>query len=171
MLHVAELSDVDSGPEFEFDYDVPLTVTWNSYRRLLDRPAYAFLRTGPNLVEVKMHPDTGELVELIVVSGEYEYSGGPGRPDAPGSGSPCVPRIDLQRMGSNSKGDVDGVSIVIHDDGVSVIFGAAASQWVDGGQKVAFGLTDFGGLVGIFLHLDGPEREELLGSSMVRIGN
>jgi len=52
----------------EFDPYVPVTVRWSAAFTLGQRPTYRRARSDVGLVELKFHPASGELIELVVVS-------------------------------------------------------------------------------------------------------
>ena len=55
-------------PDVEFDAYVPLTATWSNAGGLLDPPRYAALRDENGYLELKFHPETGILTEVVLAA-------------------------------------------------------------------------------------------------------
>ena len=55
-------------PAVEFDPYTPVTVTWPKYWQLLDTPLLVRFIDGDDLLEVKFHPGSGELLEIVLVN-------------------------------------------------------------------------------------------------------
>ncbi|TDD17599.1 hypothetical protein E1218_27535 [Kribbella turkmenica] len=65
-----ELCQLDHPPLIEtvFDEYVPVTITWPDYHKLLDIPLYVRYEGAGGLLEMKFHPDSSRLIEVVLVN-------------------------------------------------------------------------------------------------------
>jgi hypothetical protein len=146
-------------PNVEFDAYVPLTATWDSASGLLDPPRYAALRDGNGYLELKFHPETGVLTEVVLAA-------------APGI------QVDREDLGPRNQGPYglmpylgpgddfpapgDQLVIRAHPDYLYVSFGREPGQWAGTGP-VLFGIAEDQTLTAIAVRWTPAERETVLG--------
>lgn len=67
MIEVCYLADAVAA-DVEFDEYVPVTITWPGAYRLLDPPLYVRYSGLGRLLQLKFHPESRRLIELVLVS-------------------------------------------------------------------------------------------------------
>lgn len=87
MITMKQLSSPGS-PDVEFDAYVPLTAAWSSASGLLDPPRYAALRDENGYRELKFHPETGILTEVVLAAAPESRSSS--RTSAPAARNPTA---------------------------------------------------------------------------------
>src|SRR6202007_869866 len=105
---------------FEADAYVPPTATWSNAGGLLDPPRYAALRDENGYLELKFHPETGILTEVVLAAAPG-IQVGQGTLD-PRSQGPAglLPYLD---RGDNFPAPGDRLVIRAHPDYLYVSFG------------------------------------------------
>jgi hypothetical protein len=141
-----------------FDGYVPLTATWPSAGGLLDPPRYVRQQGANGYLELKFHPHTGILIEVVLaaapgIQAEQENL-------APRTGGPTglMPVLDpgdtLPSLGHR-------LAVKAHPDYLYVCFGNEPGQWAGAGP-VIFGLAQDQGLTAIAARWPDAERESVL---------
>jgi hypothetical protein len=145
-------------PEVELDPYTPVTVTWARYGQTLDPPQYARCRQGRNYLELKFHPEAGDLLEAVLVSAaDAIVAAGPlGQPaDTPGC---VVPLIEKGHRGA----ETPYLRVIVHDDALDLqIDDAAVERWV-GSPRISFGLAGNEALCRIVISWSSEERRDFL---------
>jgi len=142
----------------DFNEYVPLTITWSSASGLLEPPRYVELRHGDGYLELKFHPSTGILIEVVLAAA-------PGIQVEQGSLSPgnsedvnLMPFLDS----GDSFGEIGRALIVkAYSDYLYVSFGGDPDQWVGSGS-VLFGVAEGQSLAAICARWTDSERESVL---------
>jgi hypothetical protein len=142
----------------DFNEYVPLTVTWSSAGELLEPPRYVELRNGNGYLELKFHPSTGMLIEVVLAAA-------PGMQVVQGSLSPRnSEEVDLMPFldSEDTLGETEHPLVVrAYSDYLYVSFGHDPEQWVGSGP-VLFGLAEKQSLAAICARWTGSERESVL---------
>jgi hypothetical protein len=142
----------------DFNEYVPLTVTWSSAGELLEPPRYVELRNGNGYLELKFHPYTGMLIEVVLAAA-------PGMQVVQGSLSPRnSEEVDLMPFldSEDTLGETEHPLVVrAYSDYLYVSFGHDPEQWVGSGP-VLFGLAEKQSLAAICARWTGSERESVL---------
>jgi len=142
----------------DFNEYVPLTVTWSSAGELLEPPRYVELRNGNGYLELKFHPATGMLIEVVLAAA-------PGMQVVQGSLSPRnSEEVDLMPFldSEDTLGETEHPLVVrAYSDYLYVSFGHDPEQWVGSGP-VLFGLAEKQSLAAICARWTGSERESVL---------
>lgn len=147
-------------PRIEFDPYTPVTITWPGYDRLLETPRYAHAKRGTNFVEFKLHPDSGELIEIVLAAaGDATVELRP---------APAVVPIVAEAVPVVSRGAPsapgDRVWVAVFDDAVEVRGPEGIARHVVSSGPVAFEFDADGNLLRFVLRLDAADRLEFLGS-------
>lgn len=158
MITMKQLSSPGS-PDVEFDAYVPLTATWNNADGLLDPPRYAALRDENGYLELKFHPETGILTEVVLAAAPgiqvKQRNLGP-RAQGPDGLMPCLgPSDDFPAPG-------DRLVIRAHPDYLYVSFGRDPGRWA-GTDPVIFGVAEDQSLTAIAARWTPTERQSVLG--------
>jgi hypothetical protein len=147
-------------PRLEFDPYTPVTITWPRYDRLLETPRYAHAKEGQNFVEFTFHPDSGELIQIVLTAaGDATVELRPA-PAVASSVAEAVPVVSWE--GPSASGD--RLSVTVFDDAVEVRGGAGVPEQAVCSGPVGFEFGNDGKLVRFVLRLDAKDRLEFLGS-------
>jgi hypothetical protein len=142
----------------DFSEYVPLTITWSSASQVLAPPRYVELRGGNVYLELKFHPDSGILIEVVLVAAaEIQVEQ---RNLSPGSSKDTnlMPFLDS----GDTIGETGGLPVVkAYPDYLCVSFGPDPDHWV-GSDPVLFGLTAEQSLTAICARWTSSERESVL---------
>lgn len=158
MITMKQLSSPGS-PDVEFDAYVPLTAAWSNASGLLDPPRYAALRDENGYLELKFHPSTGILTEVVLTAapGIQVEQGNLGPRGQEPNG--LMPYLD---PGDSFPASGDRLVIRAHPDYLYVSFGRDPSQWT-GTDPVIFGVAEDQSLTAIAARWTPAERESVLG--------
>lgn len=144
--------------EIEFDDYVPATITWAGAHRLLDEPAYVTYRGEAALLELKFHPRSGHLLELVLVRVQVSEV-------IAGRLEPISVDELLAPCWSPAGSSVDvnaAMSVVAYDDFLLIQLAAEApSMWVRSGQAI-FGKGASDAVVAFCIPWDSDSRESFL---------
>ena len=148
-------------PRIELDPYTPVTITWPRYDRLLETPRYAHAQQGQNFVEFTFHPESGELIEIVLTAAgdaTVELQTVPPVALAAREAVPVVSWDELEPPG-------DHVSVTVFDDAVEVRGrGGVPPERVVASGPVAFEFGPDGELLRFILSLSEADRLEFLGS-------
>jgi hypothetical protein len=141
-----------------FDGYVPLTATWPGVGGLLDAPRCVRLQDANGYLELKFHPHTGILVEVVLAAApgiRNEQGNLAPRISGPAGLMPFLDPADaLPGLGHQ-------LVIKAYPDYLCVCFGSDPGQWAGPGP-VLFGLADDQRLTAIAAPWTGAERESVL---------
>ena len=142
----------------EYNEYVPLTVIWRNASEVLESPVYVVWRDENGYLELKFHPSTGILIEVVLAAA-------PGLIVEQTSLSP-ISSEDASLMPFLDSGHTvpeKGTPLVIKacSDYLYVSFGPEADRWAGSGP-VVFGLAGEQNLVAICARWTGSERESVL---------
>lgn len=146
-------------PDVEFDAYVPLTAAWSTASGLLDPPRYAALRDDNGYLELKFHPETGILTEVVLAAApgiQVEQQNLAPRLQGPDG---LMPYLD---PGADFPAPGDRLVIRAHPDYLYVSFGRDPGQWT-GTAPVIFGVAEDQSLTAIAARWTPAERESVLG--------
>jgi hypothetical protein len=159
LITMRQLSSPES-PDVEFDAYVPLTAAWGNASGLLDPPRYAALRDQNGYLELKFHPATGILVEVVLAAApgmqveQENLAPRSMRPDG------LMPYLD---PGDSFPAPGDGLVIRAHPDYLYVSFGRDPGLWT-GADPVIFGVAGNQSLTAIAARWTPDQRESVLGN-------
>ena len=159
MITMKQLSAPGS-PDVEFDAYVPLTAAWSNASGLLAPPRYAALQDENGYLELKFHPETGILTEVVLAAA-------PGIQVEQRNLDPCsqgpdglMPYLD---PGDNFPAPGDRLVIRAYPDYLYVSFGRDPGQWT-GTDPLLFGVAEDQSLTAIAARWTPAERESVLGN-------
>ena len=157
MISLRQVEVVES-VNVDFSEYVPLTITWSSASQVLEPPRYVELRGGNAYLELKFHPDSGILIEVVLVAAaEIQVEQ---RNLSPGNSKDTnlMPFLDF----GDTIGETGGLPVVkAYPDYLCVSFGPDPDHWV-GSDPVLFGLTAEQSLTAICARWTSSERESVL---------
>jgi hypothetical protein len=142
----------------DFNEYVPLTITWSSASEVLEPPRYVELRGANSYLELKFHPSSGILIEVVLASASEIHVEQANL--SPGNSK------DAHLMPFLESGDTvheTGGSPVVkaYSDYLCVSFGPDPDHWV-GSDPVLFGLAGEQRLAAICARWTRSERESVL---------
>lgn len=143
----------------EFNEYVPLTITWSSASEVLEPPRYVVLRGEKGYLELKFHPSSGILIEVVLAAAseiQVEQT----------HLSPSNSKDDANLMPFFDSGDTvreaEGAPVVkAYSDYLCVSFGPDPDHWV-GSDPVLFGLAGEQSLAAICARWTSSEQESVL---------
>lgn len=121
----------------EFNEYVPLTITWSSASEVLEPPRYLELRGVNGYLELKFHPSSGILIEVVLAAASEiqveQVNLSPGN----SKDANLMPFLDS----GDTVPDTGGSPVVkAYSDYLCVSFGPDPDHWV-GSDPVLFGLA------------------------------
>ena len=126
MISLRQVGVVES-VNVDFSEYVPLTITWSSASQVLEPPRYVELRGGNVYLELKFHPDTGILIEVVLAAAaEIQVEQ---RNLSPGSSKDTnlMPFLDS----GDTIGETGGLPVVkAYPDYLFISFGPDPDHWV-----------------------------------------
>jgi hypothetical protein len=142
----------------DFDKYVPLTITWSSSSEVLDPPRYVELRGGNGYLELKFHPSSGILIEVVLAAASEiqveQMNLSPGK----SKNANIMPFLDF----GDTVRETGGSPVVkAYSDYLCISFGPDPDHWV-GSDPVLFGLAREQSLVAICARWTSSERESIL---------
>ncbi len=143
----------------DFNEYVPLTITWSGASELLEPPRYVELRGGNGYLELKFHPSSGLLIEVVLAAAseirveQAHLSPGNSKDDA--NFMPFLDPGDTVR-------EAEGSPVVkAYLDYLCVSFGPEPDHWV-GSEQVLFGVAGEQNLAAVCARWTSSERESVL---------
>jgi hypothetical protein len=143
----------------DFNEYVPLTITWSGASELLEPPRYVELRDGSGYLELKFHPTSGILIEVVLAAAseiqveQAHLSPGNSKDDAN-----LMPFLD---SGDTVYGAVGSLVVKAYSDYLCVSFGPDSDHWV-GSDPVLFGVAGEQTLAAVCARWTSSERESVL---------
>jgi hypothetical protein len=143
----------------EFNEYVPLTITWSSASEVLEPPRYVELQGERGYLELKFHPSSGILIEVVLAAAseiQVEQTHlSPGNSEDDANLMPFLDSGDTVR-------EAEGSPVVkAYSDYLCVCFGPDPDHWV-GSDPVLFGLEGEQSLAAICARWTSSERESVL---------
>lgn len=152
-------SSSPGSPDVEFDAYVPLTATWSIANALLDPPRLTALQDENGYLELKFHPDTGILVEVVLASAPgIHVEQGRLDPRIQASAD-LMPHLDSS---DNFPAPGDRLVIRAYQDYLYISFGRDLGQWA-GTDPLIFGVDGEQRLTAIAVRWTGTDRKSVLG--------
>jgi hypothetical protein len=143
----------------DFNEYVPLTITWSGASDLLEPPRYVELRDGNGYLELKFHPSSGILIEVVLAAAseiqveQAHLSPGNSKDDAN-----LMPFLDSD----DTVREQGGWPVVkAYSDYLCVSFGPDPDHWV-GADPVLFGVAGEQNLAAVCARWTSSERESVL---------
>jgi hypothetical protein len=152
--------EVPGSVNVDFNEYVPLTITWSGASELLEPPRYVELRGENGYLELKFHPSSGILIEVVLAAAseiqvEQAYLSPGNSKDDDANLMPFLDSGDTVR-------EVEGLPIVkAYSDYLYVSFGPDPDHWV-GSDPVLFGVAGEQNLAAICARWTSSERESVL---------
>lgn len=142
------------------DYDeyVPLTVTWRNASEVLESPVYVVRRDENGYLELKFHPATGILIEVVLASAPGLIVEQMSLAPFSSEDARLMPFLDS----SDSVPETESPLVIkAYSDYLHVCFGPAADRWAGSGP-VLFGLAGDQSLAAICARWSDAERKCVL---------
>ncbi|HEX3964688.1 MAG TPA: hypothetical protein VHZ03_49910 [Trebonia sp.] len=143
----------------DFNEYVPLTITWSGASELLGPPRYVELRDGNGYLELKFHPSSGILIEVVLAAAseiqveQARLSPGNSKDDAN-----LMPFLDS----GDTVREAEGSPVVkAYSDYLCVSFGPDPDHWV-GSDPVLFGVAGEQNLAAVCARWTSSGRESVL---------
>jgi len=157
MMDLRQVEALES-VNVDFNEYVPLTITWSNASEVLEPPRYVELRGANGYLELKFHPSSGILIEVVLAAASEiqveRASLSPGN----SKGANLMPFIDS----ADTVGETEGLPVVkAYSDYLCVSFGPDPDHWV-GSDPVLFGLAGDQRLSAICARWTSSERESVL---------
>jgi hypothetical protein len=158
---VISLRQVEALESIEVDFNeyVPLTITWSSANEVLEPPRYVELRGGNGYLELKFHPSSGILIEVVLAAAseiqieQAHLSPGNSKDDAD-----LMPFLDSGDTVRQAEGSL---VVKAYSDYLCVSFGPDPDHWV-GSDPVLFGVAGEQNLAAVCARWTSSERELVL---------
>ena len=142
----------------DFNEYVPLTITWSSASGLLDPPRYVELRSANSYLELKFHPSTGILVEVVLAAASKIQVEQTNLSPENSNQANLMPFLDF---GDTARETGESPIVKAYPDYLCVSFGPDPDHWV-GADPVLFGLVGDRGLAAICARWTSSGRESVL---------
>jgi hypothetical protein len=127
-------------PKILTDLYVPVTVQWPKYLSLPEAPICHMISGGATLIEIKLAPDGGEILEIVVIQlGDTQFSELP-LPTMPQyePGAPLLAVIDQD----DKEDGIAAPKIRVHRDGLAMYFLSLTPTRYAGSPAAVFGFTE-----------------------------
>lgn len=142
----------------DFNEYVPLTITWSGASELLEPPRYVELRGRNSYLELKFHPCSGILIEVVLAAApEIQVEQANLSPGNSG-GANLMPFL----ASGDTIREAEGLPVVkAYSDYLCVSFGPDPDHWT-GSDSVLFGVAGEQNLVAVCARWTSSERESVL---------
>jgi len=142
----------------EYNEYVPLTITWRNASEVLESPVYVVRRDENGYLELKFHPSTGILIEVVLAAASGLIVEQMSLSPLSSEDASLMPFLD-----SSDRVPETGSPLVIkaYSDYLYLSFGPDADRWAGSGP-VLFGLAGAQGFAAICARWTGSERESVL---------
>jgi hypothetical protein len=142
----------------EFNEYVPLTITWSGSSEVLEPPRYVELRGVSGYLELKFHPSSGILIEVVLAAASEIQVDQTNLSPGNSKDANLMPFLDF----GNTVCESGGSPVVkAYSDYLYVSFGPDPDHWV-GSDPVLFGLAGKQRLAAICARWTSFERESVL---------
>jgi hypothetical protein len=154
LRQVEALESVD----VDFNKYVPLTITWSSASGVLEPPSYVELHGVNGYLELKFHPYSGILIEVVLAAASEIQVEQANLSPGNSNDANLMPFLDS----SDTVRETGGSPVVkAYSDYLCVSFGPDPDHWV-GSDPVLFGLAGEQSLTAICARWTSSERESVL---------
>jgi hypothetical protein len=142
----------------DFNEYVPLTITWSSASEVLEAPRYVELQGVNSYLELKFHPSSGILIEVVLASASEIHVEQTNLSPGNSKDANLIPFLE-----PGGTVDETGGSPVVkaYSDYLCVSFGPGPDHWV-GSDPVLFGVAGEQRLAAICARWTRSERESVL---------
>jgi hypothetical protein len=142
----------------DFNEYVPLTITWSSASEVLEPPRYVEMPGGNGYLELKFHPSSGILIEVILAAASEIQVEQTNLSPGNSKDENLMPFLDS----GDTVREMGGSPVVkAYSDYLCVSFGPDPDHWV-GSDPVVFGLAGEQSLTAICARWTSSERESVL---------
>jgi hypothetical protein len=142
----------------DFNEYVPLTITWSSASEVLEPPRYVELRGVNCYLELKFHPSSGILIEVVLAAASEIQVEQANLSPGNSKDAHLMPFVDS----GDTVRETGGPPVVkAYSDYLCVYFGPDPDHWV-GSDPVLFGLAGEQSLAAICARWTSSERESVL---------
>jgi hypothetical protein len=147
--------------EVEFDAYVPLTITWQGASEILEPPRYVEIRNETGYLELKVHPSSGMLIEVVLAAAsKIQVQQGDLSPDGLRAGD-LIPFIE---PGDDVPEAMRVLVVKAYSDYLYVSFGPEIDHWV-GSDPVLFGVSGERDVTAVCARWTSSERALVLAES------
>jgi hypothetical protein len=157
---VITMRQVDALESVNVDFNeyVPLTITWSSASEVLEPPRYVELQGENGYVELKFHPSSGILIEVVLAAAsKIQFSQANLSPENSKDAN-FMPFLD---SGDTVRETKVLPAVKAYLDYLCVSFGPDPDHWV-GSDPVLFGLAGEQSLAAVCARWTSSEREAVL---------
>lgn len=142
----------------DFNEYVPLTITWSSASGVLQPPRYVELRGENGYLELKFHPSSGILIEVVLAAASEIQVEQTNLSPGNSNDANLMPFLDSD---DTIRETGESPAVKAYSDYLCVSFGPDPDHWV-GSDPVLFGLTGEQILTTICTRWTSSERESVL---------
>jgi hypothetical protein len=142
----------------DFNKYVPLTITWSSASGVLEPPRYVELHGGNGYLELKFHPSSGILIEVVLAAASEIQVEQANLSPGNSKDTNLMPFLD---SGDTVRKAGESPVVKAYSDYLCVSFGPDPDHWV-GSDPVRFGLAGEQSLAAICARWTSSERESVL---------
>ena len=144
--------------DVDFNEYVPLTITWSSASSVLQPPRYVELQGENGYLELKFHPSSGILIEVVLAAASEIQVEQTNLAPENSKDANLMPFLD---PGDTVRETGESPVVKAYSDYLCVSFGPDPDHWV-GSDPVLFGLTGEQSLTAICTRWTSSERESVL---------
>ena len=142
----------------DFNEYVPLTITWSSASEVLEPPRYVEVQGVNNYLELKFHPSSGMLIEVVLASASEIHVEQANLSPGNSKDANLMPFLE---PGNTVRETGRSPVVKAYSDYLCVSFGPGPDHWV-GSDPVLFGLAGEQRLAAICARWTRSERESVL---------
>ncbi len=159
LVALTATRDAVEAPAVDFDWYVPVTVTWPKRQRLLEPPVYRQISWHSGLLELKFHPHDNDLVEAVLIFPDQVDIEDHALAPAPIDPDPSLICRLRQKRGA---GGPDFLHVTAHLDYLCVRFSTKVVVTWLGTDPVLFGQSSDGDVVSMCVRWTEEERRLVL---------
>ena len=156
----------DGEPDVEFDLYTPVTVSWPAYARSLGRPESVVLGGAGGYLELKFGAESGQLLELVLVSSNASALSEALAPEAFGAEEDAP--IAIRHEASASPGAADqklDLAPLAYLDALEIRLDERTPLRIVRGRRVSFGVLADDRIASVYVKCSESERELFLEAS------
>jgi hypothetical protein len=163
MLLIDDFVAVPRTPEVEYDSYTPVTITWPRYRALSGRLLTRIFGDAGRYLEVKADPETGELVEVVLISAEASVEDHPAQLPSRDDHELIVPQLDLAATGSDLSppAETTDLTVIAYPELLEIRFPLTTEALVGAGP-VRFGVASDGALSALRIDWHPTDRDAFI---------
>ena len=160
---IDRFASVSRPPEVEYDPYTPMTITWPRYRTVTSQLLTRVFGDNGNYLEFKADPETGELVEVVLISASARIGDHPEPLPFRDDYEPVAPCLDMAAAGSSLSPPTEQASLAVtaYPDLLEIRFPLVTEALVGGGP-VRFGVGGDGTLTALRVDWNPVERDAFI---------